>query len=66
MNAEQLAALGRNALAWSKAYVTLKEALVSQGVQPAEAERVARDTVNLVGLWSSERGEPCPLCGRSG
>lgn len=64
MNAEQLAALGRSALAWSKAYVTLKEALVAQGVQPEEAERVAKDTANLAGLYNTESGEECPLCGR--
>jgi hypothetical protein len=64
MNARQLAALGQNALAWSKAYVALKEALVKEGVTPDEAERVARDSVNIAGLWREDSGEPCPLCGR--
>lgn len=64
MNAQQLAALGENALAWAKCYRQLKDALVKEGVPPDEAAAVAKDTTNLVALWDSEKGEACPLCGR--
>jgi hypothetical protein len=64
LNAKQLAALGQAALAWAKAYVALKDALVKQGVQEDEAILVARDAANLAGMWQQESGEACPLCGR--
>jgi hypothetical protein len=64
MNAEQLAALGQNALAWAKAFTALKAALVAEGVQPDEAVRVARDTTSIAGMYEADSGEPCPLCGK--
>lgn len=64
MNADQLAALGQNALAWSRCYVELKAALVKQGITADEAERVARDTTNLAGIYRVGGEDPCPLCGR--
>lgn len=64
LNEKQLAAIGRGALVWARAYVALKEQLLKQGVAEEEAIRVARDTTNLAGLWQDESGEKCPLCGR--
>lgn len=64
LNAGQLAALGQSALAWARAYVALKTALMQQGVNQAEAERVAQNAANLAGMWTDESGEPCPLCGK--
>jgi pseudouridine-5'-phosphate glycosidase len=64
VNEAQLAALGQNALAWSRCYVALKNALVKEGVPLDEAVEVARDVTNLAGLFERESGDPCPLCGR--
>jgi hypothetical protein len=64
VNTAALAALGRNALTWAKAYVALKEALIKEGVPPEEAAETAKDVTNLASLYERESGEPCPLCGR--
>lgn len=66
MNTEQLAALGKNALAWARAYVALKEALVKQGVLEEEARDEARAAANMAAFYDEayEEGELCPLCGK--
>lgn len=65
MNSKALAQLGQNALAWAKAYTSLKEALIREGVERDEAERQAGLAANMAAQWNQESGEPCPLCGRS-
>lgn len=65
MNAEELAALGRNALAWAKTYTALKEALLREGVVEEEAKSEARNAANFAALYSfDEHADTCPLCGR--
>ena len=64
MNPDALKALAENAHLMGKAYAAYKEALIEQGVKEDEAERVARDTINIFASWDDETGEPCPLCGR--
>jgi siroheme synthase len=63
---DYLTALGRNALAWARAYVALKDALVRQGVLEEEAREEARSAANMAAMYDGEpiEGEPCPLCGR--
>lgn len=65
MNAEELAALGRNAHAWAKTYTALKGALIREGVVEEEAKAEARNAANFAALYSfDEDGAACPLCGR--
>ena len=66
MNPEQLAALGKAALAQARYFVAYKEALVAQGVTDEEATRVARDSAMAAAFYKPDSGERCPLCGRGG
>lgn len=63
MTIHDLAALGKNALEWSRAYVSLKEALMAQGVTEREARDEARNTATILAMTKDD-GEKCPLCGR--
>jgi hypothetical protein len=63
VNTDNLRALGQNAHAWAKTYVTLKECLLREGVQEDEAREEARHAATMAALMV-EDGEACPLCGR--
>jgi hypothetical protein len=64
MTIQDLAALGKNALAWSKAYVSLKSALLKEGVSEAEAREEARSAATIVAMAREDDAAACPLCGR--
>lgn len=67
INADALAKLGQNALAFGRAYAALKEALVMQGVSEKEAREEARYAAALAAVFGDVRpGEECPLCNGSG
>lgn len=63
MTRDFLADLGQNALAFARAYTSLKEALVREGVEENEARTEARNAATIAALSGQDTGEKCPLCG---
>jgi len=64
VNREALIALGREAAAWAKAFVELKEALLREGVPDQEAREEARAAAVMTAFAPVSEEEPCPLCRR--
>ncbi|KKN22951.1 hypothetical protein LCGC14_0909940 [marine sediment metagenome] len=54
--------LGLQSLAFAKRYVSLTDALMSQGVAEAKAREEARATA-LIMMYHENPDNPCPLCG---
>jgi hypothetical protein len=66
VTSKDLASLGQNAHAYAKAYVSLKAALIAEGVTEEEARAEAAHAAQLAASVQYEDGPRCPLCNGSG
>ena len=68
MTALALKALAEHAKNWARAYLSITEALLAEGVPEDRARAEARAAANFASLLPDEAlisgGPPCPLCGR--
>lgn len=58
MNTQALQALGQNAQAYARCYVSVKEALVHEGVKEAEAAEAAQYAAFSAAMWEGEERPP--------